>query len=42
MVFKDLFDFRKRVDKRQVNRRTIESLIRLVRWICLGKIVPCC
>ncbi|MDO8652771.1 MAG: DNA polymerase III subunit alpha [Undibacterium sp.] len=26
--FKDLFDFCKRVDKRQVNRRTIESLIR--------------
>lgn len=27
-VFTDLFDFCKRVDKRQVNRRTIESLIR--------------
>ncbi len=27
-LFADLFDFAKRVDKRQVNRRTIESLIR--------------
>jgi DNA polymerase-3 subunit alpha len=26
--FKDLFDFCKRVDKKQINRRTIESLIR--------------
>ena len=26
--FTDLFDFAKRVDKRQVNRRTIEALIR--------------
>jgi DNA polymerase-3 subunit alpha len=40
--FKDLFDFCKRVDKRQVNRRTIESLIRAGAMDCLGKIVPCC
>jgi DNA polymerase-3 subunit alpha len=26
--FVDLFDFAKRVDKRQINRRTVESLIR--------------
>ncbi|MCI1026097.1 hypothetical protein HWD96_28280, partial [Pseudomonas putida] len=25
---KDLFDFAKRVDKKQINRRTIDSLIR--------------
>src|SRR5450830_1708273 len=35
--FKDLFDFCKRVDKRQVNRRTIESLIRAGAMDCLGK-----
>ncbi|MFZ6750293.1 DNA polymerase III subunit alpha [Undibacterium sp. Ren11W] len=33
--FKDLFDFCKRVDKRQVNRRTIESLIRAGAMDCL-------
>ncbi|MCC5310587.1 hypothetical protein LMO80_14565, partial [Staphylococcus aureus] len=26
--FKDLFDFCERVDRRQVNRRTIEALVR--------------
>ncbi len=35
--FKDLFDFCKRVDKRQVNRRTIESLIRAGAMDSLGK-----
>jgi DNA polymerase-3 subunit alpha len=35
--FKDLFDFCKRVDKRQVNRRTIESLIRAGAMDCLGQ-----
>jgi DNA polymerase-3 subunit alpha len=34
--FVDLFDFTKRVDKRQVNRRTIESLIRAGAFDCLG------
>jgi DNA polymerase-3 subunit alpha len=33
--FTDLFDFTKRVDKRQVNRRTIESLIRAGAFDCL-------
>lgn len=33
--FTDLFDFCKRVDKRQVNRRTIESLIRAGAMDCL-------
>jgi DNA polymerase-3 subunit alpha len=33
--FVDLFDFCKRVDKRQVNRRTIESLIRAGAMDCL-------
>ncbi len=33
--FLDLFDFTKRVDKRQVNRRTIESLIRAGAFDCL-------
>ena len=32
--FVDLFDFTKRVDKRQVNRRTIESLIRAGAFDC--------
>ncbi len=32
--FKDLFDFAKRVDKRQINRRTIESLIRAGAFDC--------
>ena len=32
--FTDLFDFTKRVDKRQVNRRTIESLIRAGAFDC--------
>ena len=35
--FTDLFDFCKRVDKRQVNRRTVESLIRAGAMDCLGK-----
>ncbi|MFZ6772735.1 DNA polymerase III subunit alpha [Undibacterium sp. SXout7W] len=35
--FTDLFDFCKRIDKRQVNRRTIESLIRAGAMDCLGK-----
>ncbi|MFZ6657105.1 DNA polymerase III subunit alpha [Undibacterium sp. TJN19] len=35
--FTDLFDFCKRVDKRQVNRRTVESLIRAGGMDCLGK-----
>ncbi|RJF94979.1 DNA polymerase III subunit alpha [Noviherbaspirillum saxi] len=34
--FKDLFDFVKRVDKRQINRRTIESLIRAGAMDCFG------
>ncbi|MET3120829.1 DNA polymerase-3 subunit alpha [Oxalobacteraceae bacterium GrIS 2.11] len=34
--FLDLFDFAKRVDKRQVNRRTIESLIRSGAFDCLN------
>jgi len=34
--FVDLFDFTKRVDKRQVNRRTIESLIRAGAFDCFG------
>lgn len=33
--FVDLFDFCKRVDKRQVNRRTIESMIRAGAMDCL-------
>ncbi len=32
--FVDLFDFAKRVDKRQINRRTIESLIRAGAFDC--------
>ena len=32
--FADLFDFAKRVDKRQINRRTIESLIRAGAFDC--------
>jgi len=32
--FTDLFDFVKRVDKRQINRRTIESLIRAGAFDC--------
>lgn len=35
--FKDLFDFCKRIDKRIVNRRTIEALIRAGAMDCLGK-----
>lgn len=35
--FTDLFDFCKRIDKRQVNRRTIESLIRAGAMDCLGQ-----
>jgi DNA polymerase III subunit alpha len=34
--FKDLFDFCKRVDKKQINRRTIESLIRAGAMDCFG------
>jgi DNA polymerase-3 subunit alpha len=34
--FKDLFDFVKRIDKRQINRRTIESLIRAGAMDCFG------
>ena len=34
--FTDLFDFVKRVDKRQINRRTIEALIRGGAFDCFG------
>jgi len=34
--FTSLFDFCKRVDKKQINRRTIESLIRSGAFDCLG------
>jgi DNA polymerase-3 subunit alpha len=34
--FTDLFDFVKRVDKRQINRRTIESLIRAGAFDCFS------
>jgi DNA polymerase-3 subunit alpha len=34
--FKDLFDFAKRVDKKQINRRTIDSLIRAGAFDCFG------
>ncbi|HJV74462.1 MAG TPA: DNA polymerase III subunit alpha, partial [Noviherbaspirillum sp.] len=34
--FKDMFDFVKRVDKKQINRRTIESLIRAGAMDCFG------
>src|SRR5450830_481142 len=34
--FKDLFDFCKRVDKRQINRRTVDSLIRAGAFDCFG------
>lgn len=34
--FKDLFDFCKRVDKKQINRRTIEALIRAGAMDCFG------
>ncbi|MEN3293035.1 MAG: polymerase subunit alpha, partial [Burkholderiales bacterium] len=34
--FADLFDFVKRVDKRQINRRTIESLIRAGAFDCFN------
>ena len=34
--FKDLFDFCVRVDKHQINRRTIESLIRAGAFDCFG------
>ncbi len=34
--FTDLFDFVKRVDKRQINRRTIESLIKAGAFDCFG------
>jgi DNA polymerase-3 subunit alpha len=34
--FSDLFDFCKRVDKRQINRRTIESLIRAGAFDCFN------
>ncbi|MBC7415106.1 MAG: DNA polymerase III subunit alpha [Herminiimonas sp.] len=35
--FTDLFDFTKRVDKRQINRRTIESLVRAGAFDCFGQ-----
>jgi DNA polymerase-3 subunit alpha len=34
--FTDLFDFVKRVDKRQINRRTIESLVRAGAFDCFN------
>ena len=34
--FKDLFDFAKRVDKKQINRRTVDSLIRAGAFDCFG------
>ncbi|MCG2583634.1 DNA polymerase III subunit alpha [Massilia sp. TS11] len=34
--FTDLFDFCRRVDRKQINRRTIESLIRAGAMDCLG------
>jgi DNA polymerase-3 subunit alpha len=34
--FKNLFDFARRVDKRQINRRTVESLIRAGAFDCFG------
>jgi DNA polymerase III subunit alpha len=34
--FKDLFDFAKRVDKRQINRRTVDSLIRAGAFDCFA------
>jgi DNA polymerase-3 subunit alpha len=34
--FKDLFDFVKRIDKRHINRRAIESLIKAGAMDCLG------
>jgi DNA polymerase-3 subunit alpha len=34
--FTDLFDFTKRVDKRQINRRTIEALIRAGAFDCFN------
>ena len=34
--FTDLFDFAKRVDKRQINRRTIDSLIRAGAFDCFN------
>lgn len=35
--FKDLFDFARRVDRKQVNRRTIDSLIRAGAFDCFGE-----
>ena len=35
--FKDIFDFAKRVDKRQINRRTIDSLIRAGAFDCFAE-----
>jgi len=35
-AFKDLFDFAKRVDKKQINRRTVDSLIRAGAFDCFG------
>ncbi|MBV8666365.1 MAG: DNA polymerase III subunit alpha [Burkholderiaceae bacterium] len=34
--FTDLFDFARRVDKRQINRRTIDALIRAGAFDCFG------
>jgi len=36
-AFKDLFDFAKRVDKKQINRRTVDSLIRAGAFDCFGQ-----
>jgi DNA polymerase-3 subunit alpha len=35
--FKDLFDFAGRVDRKQINRRTIDSLIRAGAFDCFGE-----
>lgn len=35
--FKDLFDFARRVDRKQINRRTIDSLIRAGAFDCFGE-----
>ncbi|MFZ1180381.1 MAG: DNA polymerase III subunit alpha [Herbaspirillum sp.] len=36
-LFKDLFDFARRVDRKQINRRTIDSLIRAGAFDCFGE-----
>jgi DNA polymerase III subunit alpha len=35
--FTDLFDFARRVDRRQINRRTVESLVRAGAFDCFGE-----